>query len=41
MFEELTVIFAELQDVQKFLLIVAQVLHPTTGQAVFETIGLA
>jgi len=41
MFEELMVIFAELQDVQKFLLIVAQVLHPTTGQAVFETIGLA
>lgn len=35
------VILAELQDVQKFVFTVAQVLHPTTGQAAAETIGLA
>jgi hypothetical protein len=35
------VILAELQDVQKFGLIVAQVLHPTTGHPAAERIGLA
>jgi len=37
---ELIVILAELQDVQKFGFTVAQVLHPGTGHAAAEKIGL-
>jgi hypothetical protein len=41
MFVELIVILAELQDVQKFGFTVAQVLHPGTGHAAAENIGLS